>query len=170
MIGPVFYPAPWRDLEEYQAAASTLLPSLAKAKAEGNADDATAIVSTLKEMFEGTRGILKVREGRVGWGIVSVSQYDPAVLRSMLPSHADLVIRRDGSVNVDALEKLVAKLRKARILDQMYAREIIKSGRASVSSGFTAEPSTEVERANFDADTSALRPGIKPERFKGRHI
>lgn len=161
-----FYPAPWRDLEEYEQAARSMLPSLVKASEA----DRQVIVAALKEVFEGSRGILQVPEGRVGFAIVTVTQYDPAVLRSMLPSHADLFIRRDGTVNVSKLEELVAKLRKAKILDPMYAREVIKSGRASISSGFTAEPSTELERANLEADNSLLLPARKPERFKGRHI
>ena len=166
MISP-FNPAPWLDREQYEGAAKELLPKLAAAKTEVERE---VIISELREIFHGSQGVIEVEEGRVGFSSSSVTNYNPDIIRSMLPSHAGIVIAKSGKVIAHKLEELVNKLRKAGILDREYAKGIIKSGRSWLGVTFVAEPADDSHRRRWEQDHARLDESKPVERFKGYSI
>ena len=157
-----FHPADGADVDDYRKAASEHLPGLLAAASQRE------VIEFLMKVFEGSRGVLRVREGRVGFETIAPTSYDVEMVRSMLPDWAETVIK-NGQILEEDLVQLVKKLRKAGVIDPQHAKSILKTaGKTKATTRFIAVPATAADMAAWDADNAALVPSIpKPERFKG---
>lgn len=163
-----FYPADWATTEFYTRAARELLPKLGAASTEAERQD---ITDELRDMFQGTKGILQVREGEVGMAWTATTTYDPAVVTSMLPDWGHNAIVR-GQVREFDLKQLIKKLARAGVIEREYGASILQVAAVTQRThAFIARPADAAYLARWDEEHAALRPAApKLTRFKGYAI
>lgn len=121
----------------------------------------------LRGIFEGSKGILEVENGRVGWRPVVEVRFDPDLVRSMLGRWADKSVISRGRVSAEGLERKLKKLKRAGVIDPMLSKEILSSGKQLDAWEFVCEVFTRAELERKGQDGAPLIENKPPVKFNG---
>lgn len=160
-----FIPAENATREFYERSAREILPKLAKI----TGPERETVIAGILSIFDGSRGVLRLREGEVGFDVTTIKTYDAAIVESLLPDLAWKVIK-DGRVITNLLEEELDRQRKAKAIDPAYAKMVLHSACTTETvSNFVARPATPEYLSRWDEEHSPMLPpkSAALQRFKG---